>query len=111
MISYWAFVSYCSHDEAVASWLQRALETYPVPRRLVGRPTPAGLSPQRLRPVFRDRTDMAAHADLSERIGWALERSAVFGCWNARACRRVMTLLPWVGRRRRTMSGLPSYSL
>jgi tetratricopeptide (TPR) repeat protein len=76
MVSYWAFVSYCSHDEAVASWLQRALETYPVPRRLVGRPTPAGPAPRRLRPVFRDRTDMAADADLSERIGWALERSA-----------------------------------
>jgi tetratricopeptide (TPR) repeat protein len=76
MVSYWAFVSYCTHDQAVARWLQGALETYPVPRRLVGRPTPAGPAPRRLRPVFRDRTDMAADADLSERIGWALERSA-----------------------------------
>jgi tetratricopeptide (TPR) repeat protein len=76
MVSYWAFVSYCSHDEAVASWLQRALETYSVPRRLVGRPTPAGPAPRRIRPVFRDRTDMAADSDLSERIGWALEKSA-----------------------------------
>ena len=76
MVSYWAFISYCSHDEAVARWLQGALETYSLPRRLVGRPTPAGPAPHRLRPVFRDRTDMAADADLSERIGWALERSA-----------------------------------
>jgi len=76
MVSYWAFVSYCSSDQATARWLQRSVETYVVPRRLVGRPTPAGPAPKRLRPVFRDRTDMAAHADLSERIGWALDRSA-----------------------------------
>jgi tetratricopeptide (TPR) repeat protein len=76
MVSYWAFLSYCSGDHAVARWLQRALEAYVVPRRLVDRPTPAGPAPRRFRPVFRDRTDMAADADLAERIGWAIERSA-----------------------------------
>lgn len=94
MVSYWAFLSYCSSDEALARRLQSALETYPVPRRLVGRPTPAGAAPRRFRPVFRDRTDMAAHADLSERIGWALEKSAyLIVICSPEAARSV-----WVGR-------------
>jgi tetratricopeptide (TPR) repeat protein len=73
---YWAFLSYSSHDRAAARWLQRALETYLVPRRLVGRPTPAGPCPARLRPVFRDRSELAADSDLSARISEALDDSA-----------------------------------
>jgi eukaryotic-like serine/threonine-protein kinase len=73
---YWAFLSYCSQDRAAARWLQRALETYVVPRRLVGRLTPAGLAPTRFRPIFRDRTELAADADLGARIESALAQSA-----------------------------------
>ena len=57
-------------------WLQRALETYRVPRRLVGRPTPAGPAPSRFRPIFRDGTELAANPDLAARIASALEQSA-----------------------------------
>jgi tetratricopeptide (TPR) repeat protein len=74
--TYWAFLSYCSHDRAAARWLQRALETYPVPRRFVGSPTPAGAAPDRFRPIFRDRTELAADADLGARIEGALAQSA-----------------------------------
>jgi tetratricopeptide (TPR) repeat protein len=73
---YWAFLSYSSHDRAAAMWLQRALETYRVPRRLVGRLTPAGPAPSRFRPIFRDGTELAANPDLAARIANALEQSA-----------------------------------
>jgi tetratricopeptide (TPR) repeat protein len=73
---YWAFLSYSSHDRDSAIWLQRALETYSVPRRLVGRSTPAGPAPRRFRPIFRDRTELAASADLVARIANALAQSA-----------------------------------
>src|SRR5258708_3000094 len=84
--SYWAFISYSSRDRAWARWLQRALQNYPLPPRLIGRSlvprrlmgwsTPAGPAPQRLRPVFRDRTELAADADLAGRVQGALEQSA-----------------------------------
>jgi MTH538 TIR-like domain (DUF1863) len=74
--AYWAFLSYCSHDRAEARWLHRALETYSVPKRFVGRATPAGPAPKRFRPIFRDRTELPADADLSARIESALAQSA-----------------------------------
>jgi tetratricopeptide (TPR) repeat protein len=73
---YWAFLSYSSHDAAVARWLQRAIEGYVVPQRLVGRTTPAGEAPRRLQPVFRDRTELPADPDLAARIDAALLDSA-----------------------------------
>jgi tetratricopeptide (TPR) repeat protein len=73
---YWAFLSYSSSDRAAARWLHRALETYSVPRRFVGISTPAGPAPKRFRPIFRDRSELAADADLGARIKSALEQSA-----------------------------------
>jgi tetratricopeptide (TPR) repeat protein len=74
--AYWAFISYSSHDRPTAVWLQRSLETYRVPRRLVGRATPAGPAPRRFRPVFRDGTELAANPDLAAQIASALQQSA-----------------------------------
>src|SRR5476651_1493230 len=74
--TYWAFLSYSSHDRPIAIWLQRALETYRVPHRLVGRQTPAGAAPRRFRPVFRDGAELAAHPDLVAQINTALQHSA-----------------------------------
>jgi tetratricopeptide (TPR) repeat protein len=74
--TYWAFLSYCSHDRATARWLQRALETYSIPPRFVGNSTPGGPAPKRFRPIFRDRTELAADADLAARIQTALLHSA-----------------------------------
>lgn len=73
--AYWAFLSYCSHDGAAARWLQRALETYSLPSRFVGVPTAGGPAPKRFRPIFRDRTELAADADLGARIEGALAQS------------------------------------
>jgi eukaryotic-like serine/threonine-protein kinase len=73
---YWAFLSYSSHDLAIAQWLHRALENYVVPRRLVGVPTPGGPAPRRFRPIFHDRTELPAHSDLGASIKSALAQSA-----------------------------------
>jgi tetratricopeptide (TPR) repeat protein len=73
---YWAFLSYSSHDRVTAILLQRALETYRIPHRLVGRSTPAGPAPRRFRPIFRDGTELAANPDLVARIAAALQESA-----------------------------------
>lgn len=73
---YWAFLSYSHQDRVVAGWLHRALETYDVPARLVGRPTAMGPAPRRLRPIFRDREDLTAAPSLRERVHEALDESA-----------------------------------
>ncbi len=73
--AYWAFVSYSSHDRAQARWLQRALETYAIPRRLVGRETQAGPAPKQFKPVFRDRSELPADADLAAKMQAALDAS------------------------------------
>ncbi len=72
---YWAFVSYSHHDSAIASWLQRALESYRLPRRLIGRRTPLGAVPAYLKPVFADRSDLQAGADLASTVREALAHS------------------------------------
>lgn len=72
---YAAFISYSHRDQRWAAWLQRALERYRVPSRLVGREGAHGPVPERLRPVFRDREELAASAELSESIERALSQS------------------------------------
>ncbi|MEO8925717.1 MAG: toll/interleukin-1 receptor domain-containing protein [Caulobacteraceae bacterium] len=73
---YWAFLSYSHADRKWANWLHHALETYAIPRRLVGRQTPAGPAPGRLRPLFKDREELAANPDLRERVHAALAGSS-----------------------------------
>jgi len=72
---YKAFISYSHKDESQAAWLHRALETYRVPRRLLGREGQFGPVPGRLTPVFRDRDELSSATDLSEKITNALEES------------------------------------
>jgi WD40 repeat protein len=72
---YWAFVSYSHRDQAWADWLHHALETYHVPRRLVGRDSPAGPVPRRLYPVFRDQDELPSSPNLSGAIDLALRQS------------------------------------
>jgi tetratricopeptide (TPR) repeat protein len=73
---FWAFLSYSHEDREWASWLHRALETYSVPTRLVGRQSPAGPVPRRLRPIFKDREDLAANAGLRQHVWAALDASS-----------------------------------
>ena len=44
-VRYWAFLSYSHRDRRVAERLHRALETYRIPPRLVGRSGPLGSVP------------------------------------------------------------------
>ena len=70
-----AFISYSHADGGWASWLQKALEGYRVPRHLVGSKGEFGPVPKRLIPVFRDREDLSSAADLSGKVKEALEAS------------------------------------
>ncbi len=72
---YFAFLSYSHTDQAVAEWLHEAIESFRVPRRLVGRLTENGVVPRRLTPIFRDRGELAASDDLTEEIEEALAGS------------------------------------
>lgn len=73
---YRAFISYSHADESWATWLHRALETYRVPKHLVGRETPFGPVPERFAPVFRDRDELATATSLGDTLTRALEQSA-----------------------------------
>ena len=73
---YRAFITYCHRDEILARWLHRALESYRVPRHLIGRATSQGPVPARLGPIFRDREELSSAPDLGATINRALEQSA-----------------------------------
>ncbi len=75
-MKYRAFISYSHQDERWAAWLHRRLETYRVPKRLVGQETLRGPVPARLNPVFRDRDELATATDLGSTIREALDESA-----------------------------------
>ena len=72
---YWAFISYSHQDVKVATTLQRSLETYRLPRKLVGSVTAEGVVPAVLKPVFRDRDELQAGADLKATVQQALQGS------------------------------------
>jgi len=72
---YRAYISYSHKDESWAAWLHRALESYRVPRNLVGNKTGAGEVPARVRPVFRDRDDLSSATDLEGTVKQALADS------------------------------------
>jgi tetratricopeptide (TPR) repeat protein len=73
---YWAFISYSHADSKWGQWLHRKLETFRVPRALVGKETPRGYKvPKRLMPIFRDREELPGSANLKDNIQEALEQS------------------------------------
>jgi eukaryotic-like serine/threonine-protein kinase len=73
---YRAFISYSHQDRAWGGWLHRALESYRVPARLVGKATSMGIVPARIVPVFRDREELPTAHHLGAVITSALEGSA-----------------------------------
>lgn len=79
--AYKVFVSY-SHDDKHPSgctwgeWLEEHIEAYRIPKDLVGRWTPFGLVPQRIRPVFRDRSSFGAGSSLNDALRSTLDNSA-----------------------------------
>lgn len=68
-----AFISYSHRDKRWAAWLHRALETYRVPKHLIGQETAFGPVTARIGKVFRDRDDLPVSADLSGEINEALK--------------------------------------
>lgn len=73
---YCAFIAYSHHDDLWARWLHKALETYRVPGRLVGKETAIGFIPRRLTPIFRDRSELPSAPDLERKVNEALRQSA-----------------------------------
>ncbi len=72
---YWAFISYSHADEEWAKWLHKSIETYRVPRKIVGRETAQGQISRRLFPVFRDREELPGASDLGGKLQDALTKS------------------------------------
>ncbi|NNM76322.1 tetratricopeptide repeat protein [Sphingomonas sp. ID1715] len=75
MSRYSAFISYSHADQASARWLHQALETFRMPKQLVGTPSEFGPVPKKLPPVFRDREELPASGDLGEHLRAALADS------------------------------------
>jgi tetratricopeptide (TPR) repeat protein len=73
--AYRAFISYSHRDKEIAQRLHRAIESYPIPSKLVGKVTALGRTPRRLRPIFRDREELPASGDLSAELSAALRQS------------------------------------
>lgn len=73
---YRAFISYCHRDDKVASWLHKQIETYRVPRSIVGHDSPHGPVPRRLGKVFRDEEELGGAAELGPQLQLALRDSA-----------------------------------
>ena len=69
---YKAFLSYSHQDSRWGAWLHRSLEKYRIPSRLAASRTQSEL---RLKPIFRDRDELASAADLSATIRSALAES------------------------------------
>ncbi len=68
---YYAFISYKREDEKWAKWLQKKLENYKLPT-VIRKEIPR--LPKRIRPVFRDKTDLGAGL-LTESLRSELSRS------------------------------------
>ncbi len=72
---YKAFISYSHKDRAWAKWMHRKLETYAFPKNLIDSQTDIGPVPRNLRPIFRDREELAAGHNLGKKIEAALNAS------------------------------------
>ena len=84
---YKAFISYSHKDKHWARWLHRRLEAYAFPTHAIGQRTDFGPVPKNLKPIFRDRDELAAAGDLGEKIEDALSQSEnlIIICSNAAA--------------------------
>lgn len=99
---YSAFISYNHNDRAWAEWLHRSLERYRIPKALLGHVSPWGPLGSRLPPVFRDREELAASANLADSVRDALNEaySLIVICSTSGAKSR------WVNEEVRTFAAL-----
>ncbi len=73
---FWAFISYSSKDGKWGRWLHKRLENYPIPVDFQGTELADGaILGKFIRPIFRDRDELAGSADLGPSIQKALEQS------------------------------------
>lgn len=99
---YSAFISYSHADMAFARRLHRALETYRIPRALVGSAGDHGPLPARLRPVFRDEDELPGASELGPKLQAALrEAAALVVICSPRAAQSV-----WVDKEIRTFKAM-----
>src|SRR5262245_22622242 len=98
----WAFISYSQHDAIHAQRLHKELETFRVPRGLVGRRTGDRTIPRRLIPIFRDRDELPSAGDLTGKIREALEASNALIV----ICSPYAAASPWVNEEIRTFKML-----
>ena len=68
---YWAFISYSNKDKASAEKIHKALEQFSFPKELVR----SGKVPKRMRPIFKDRDELACGEDLNLSIKSAIANS------------------------------------
>ena len=73
---YRAFISYSHSDEKWAAWLHKSLETYKLPKHIVGAETAFGPVPERIAPIFRDREELSTATSLGDVLTQALDDSA-----------------------------------
>ncbi len=73
---YKAFITYAHRDEEKARWLREKLESFRVPKHLIGKQASFGAVPSRLYPIFRDRDELAGSAQLGPLIEQALHDSS-----------------------------------
>ena len=75
---YWAFISYSSRDAKWGKWFHKRLENYTIPKEFQGVELSDGARLGRhIRPVFRDRDELASSSQLGEVISEALEQSRI----------------------------------
>ncbi len=73
---YAAFISYSHHDQKVAKWLHRAIETYRIPRDLIRDEEGAQpITANALRPIFRDDDELGGATELGPKLEAALAAS------------------------------------
>ena len=74
--TYWAFISYSSKDKKWGSWLHKKLESYPIPKEFrEDQVFDGAVLGKNLRPIFRDRDELAGSSDLGPAILEALKKS------------------------------------
>lgn len=76
MLKYRAFISYSHSDSKIAKWLHSKIESYKVPKDLIGKKSEASTIPSKLRPIFRDRDEISGGADHDKTILSALDASS-----------------------------------
>ena len=72
---YYAFISYSHVDKKWGDWLHKSLETYRVPKHLIGQQGRDEVIPARINPVLRDREELPTSSDLGTMINTALKKS------------------------------------